>query len=134
MEDMTPGQVAFEAYRKNANEKTHDGRQIPEWSALGDSVRSSWEAAGEAIIEEILIDAGNIEVLSIPKDDGAVVEIKMTQRIGFTVDPAGAERIGVALIGAAHAAEFEAAARAKAKMYGFDWDTFIGQIEMRAIQ
>lgn len=47
----TKGQIAFEAYNQDRGGRTHDGRETPPWEALGDGVRSGWEAAARAVDE-----------------------------------------------------------------------------------
>lgn len=51
-DDVTLGQVAFGAYRKHAEGRTHDGKPIPEWSNLGDEVQAHWEAAASAVVDD----------------------------------------------------------------------------------
>lgn len=43
------GHVAFDAYRDHTNGLTHDGRAIPEWRDLGESVQMAWVAAGVGV-------------------------------------------------------------------------------------
>lgn len=42
------GKVAFEAYSAARGGKNHDGSPTPVWEALGEGVRSGWEAAALA--------------------------------------------------------------------------------------
>lgn len=43
------GQIGFEAYWAFTNGKTFDGRDIPAWKDLGDSVRGAWEDGAQAV-------------------------------------------------------------------------------------
>lgn len=44
----TAGRQAYEAYGRQVGGKTHDGRDIPAWDDLGDTIRGGWEAAALA--------------------------------------------------------------------------------------
>jgi len=51
-------QQAFEDYSANADGKTHDGKQIPNFNGLTDSVRDNWAAAVRGPVERIeMLDA-----------------------------------------------------------------------------
>lgn len=43
------GRVAFDAYAASVNGTTHDGRPIPTWEEVGDTVRDGWAAAATAV-------------------------------------------------------------------------------------
>lgn len=45
MTDHTPGERAFNAYRHIVGNLTHDGRPIPQWNDLTETIRNAWEAA-----------------------------------------------------------------------------------------
>lgn len=47
---MTAGRTAFDAYSKAVDGVTHDGRFIPQWDDLTDTVRDAWEAAAQAVL------------------------------------------------------------------------------------
>jgi hypothetical protein len=49
-------QIAFEAYGNYTEGVTFDGRPIPPWEELGDSIRAAWEAAAEAVAAEVELD------------------------------------------------------------------------------
>lgn len=44
----TLGEIAFDAYTESKKGTTFDGRPIPKWEDLGESVRNAWESAGGA--------------------------------------------------------------------------------------
>ena len=44
------GRLAFTAYGEQAGGLTHDGRRIPGWEDLGESVQQAWIAAAIAIV------------------------------------------------------------------------------------
>lgn len=44
IDSRTLGQINFEAYDRARGGLTHDGKPTPKWDALGDGVRSGWEA------------------------------------------------------------------------------------------
>jgi hypothetical protein len=50
--DQTPGQLAgqraYEAYCVTVGRKTHDGKDIPQWSDLAERTREGWQAAASA--------------------------------------------------------------------------------------
>jgi hypothetical protein len=52
MNDLTRGKVAFQAYSKAVGRKTHDGKPIPEWEDLSETVRNGWEAAANAVVKD----------------------------------------------------------------------------------
>ena len=50
MNDISFGQLAFEAYCKSVNFVTFDNKPIPKWEALSAQIKQAWEdAANEAI-------------------------------------------------------------------------------------
>lgn len=50
-ESKTYAQTAFEAYVEAVGGKTYDGKDIPKWNDLTDSVRDAWAKASGAVIE-----------------------------------------------------------------------------------
>jgi hypothetical protein len=46
-------EIAFNAYRNNADQLTHDNRPIPEWDNVGDAVQSNWRASVRAVFERL---------------------------------------------------------------------------------
>jgi hypothetical protein len=48
--DYRVGRIAFRAYKARVGNATHDGRQIPDWDELGESIQRGWMAAAEAAI------------------------------------------------------------------------------------
>jgi hypothetical protein len=132
MDKKTPGQIAFEAYRKNANTLTHDGRQIPEWYQLGDPVRSHWEAAANGLLDEILGSPNGIEVTAVGEVEGeASVEIRMGRRAGFSVSLDTARNLGSALIEAAAVAVTEQKVRIRAADLGVDGNALFKDLNWR---
>ncbi len=53
-EQITLGKIAFDAYKQRVGGKTVQGHDIPDWEDLGEVVQSGWEAAGEAVENEVL--------------------------------------------------------------------------------
>ncbi|MEU2510176.1 hypothetical protein ABZ621_36560 [Streptomyces sp. NPDC007863] len=49
---MTYGQIAYQGYAEHTNNKTHDDREMPAWSDLGDSIQGAWEAAAWAVLRK----------------------------------------------------------------------------------
>lgn len=51
---MTLGQVAYEAYRKAADEVSLVlGYKLPDWDMLYREIKSAWESAAEAVKDEV---------------------------------------------------------------------------------
>lgn len=48
----TPGQKAYEAYFAFTKGKTYDGKNMPLWLELSDTIREAWEQAAYAAINE----------------------------------------------------------------------------------
>lgn len=48
----TPGQKAYEGYYAFTKGKTYDGKPMPLWLELGDTIREAWEQAAYAAIHE----------------------------------------------------------------------------------
>lgn len=46
------GQIAFEAYCEYTGGKTHDGKDVPPWSDLGDQIQGAWEASACAVVTD----------------------------------------------------------------------------------
>lgn len=55
--DLTLGQVNFDAYRAKKQGHTYDAKPIPSWEAVGDDVREAWEAAAQAVKEQVELDS-----------------------------------------------------------------------------
>ena len=53
MTDVLPslGEVAYRAYARATQFKTYDGRRMPAWADLGNTIQEAWEAAGNAAAE-----------------------------------------------------------------------------------
>jgi hypothetical protein len=64
------GKVAFEAYTAQAGGKTHDGKPIPAWEALTDSVRASWTAAARAVEADVRRPADPPKPAEVPTNAG----------------------------------------------------------------
>ena len=47
---LDPGFVAFMGYKQFTDNKTHDNREIPEWTELGEQIRGAWRAAADAVL------------------------------------------------------------------------------------
>lgn len=45
------GEIAYKAYARATQFKTHDGRDMPDWTDLGEIIQEAWEAAGSATAE-----------------------------------------------------------------------------------
>ncbi|WP_333771007.1 hypothetical protein [Streptomyces sp. IBSBF 2435] len=43
------GPIAYSAYGQVTGFRTYDGRPMPAWEALGDTIQAAWHAAAEAI-------------------------------------------------------------------------------------
>ena len=43
------GLIAFEAYKKKVGGKTYDGKDMPNWSDVGQSVQDGWRHAAVAV-------------------------------------------------------------------------------------
>lgn len=49
---MTPGQIAYEGYRKASGGKSLiSGQPLPEWDGLTSAIQAAWEASGEAVMK-----------------------------------------------------------------------------------
>ena len=44
------GQRAYEGYAAETGNKTYDGREMPAWRDLGESVQRAWIAAARAVV------------------------------------------------------------------------------------
>jgi hypothetical protein len=42
------GQIAYEAYARQTDNKTFDGRDMPTWNDLNTAIRMAWQQAAEA--------------------------------------------------------------------------------------
>lgn len=51
--DSRMGRLAYEAYFNQRSGKTHDGKDMPAWDALGD-VQAGWDAAARAVATECI--------------------------------------------------------------------------------
>lgn len=49
--DDSYAKLAFDAYSKAVGGKTFDGRPIPQWEDVGETVRAGWIAAANAVVE-----------------------------------------------------------------------------------
>lgn len=54
MRDQTLGRAAYAAYCVAVDHQTHDGRPVPEWSALGIRIQEAWCVAAEAAVIQAL--------------------------------------------------------------------------------
>lgn len=43
------GQLGYEAYARFTGGKTFDGRDMPSWAQLPETIRDAWRAAADAI-------------------------------------------------------------------------------------
>ncbi|MFE9906402.1 hypothetical protein [Streptomyces achromogenes] len=50
------GQVAYLAYSEATSGLTHDGRPMPAWDDLGDTVQGAWIAAAAAVADHTADD------------------------------------------------------------------------------
>jgi hypothetical protein len=46
------GHTAYAAYYATVGGKTHDGKPIPKWDALGDTIQAAWTMAALAAIAQ----------------------------------------------------------------------------------
>lgn len=55
--DITLGQTAFEAYKRQVGGVTYDGKPIPDWENLtgGDKMRAAWEEAAQEVKAKVLL-------------------------------------------------------------------------------
>lgn len=53
---MTYGETAYRAYAEETGGKTYDGREMPAWADLGESVQQAWVAAAHAIRNRTLTE------------------------------------------------------------------------------
>lgn len=42
--------VAYAAYARARDGKTHDGRDMPSWDNLGPEIQEAWETAAQAVL------------------------------------------------------------------------------------
>ena len=47
---MTPGEAGYTAYAEHTDNKTFDGRDMPNWRDLPVRIQAAWEAAAGAIV------------------------------------------------------------------------------------
>jgi hypothetical protein len=81
-------EVGYAAYAVSTGGKTFDGRDMPEWPELPDSIKSAWGAAAEAIIRAGM-GKGLITVPMFPSSvaagcaslSGVVTIVKATQYV-----------------------------------------------------
>lgn len=46
------GMIAFEGYSFAMDNKTHDGKKIPEWDRLPNNIKEAWCVAANVVINE----------------------------------------------------------------------------------
>ena len=49
---MTYGETAYAGYAERTGGKTYDGRDMPAWGELGDTIQAAWEAAAWAVLKK----------------------------------------------------------------------------------
>jgi len=52
MDNLTPGEVNYAAYRAKRNGKTFDGREAPTWAQLDPDIKEGWEVGARAVIAD----------------------------------------------------------------------------------
>lgn len=52
--DLTLGQVGYEAYGEDSGWTTFDGRPMPKWDNLRPDIQARWEISARAIADEAL--------------------------------------------------------------------------------
>ena len=55
MNDISFGQIAFEAYCESINFVTYDNKPIPKWEALSAQIKQAWEDAARAVEIEVIL-------------------------------------------------------------------------------
>lgn len=45
--------VAYEAYARSTGGKTYDGRDMPAYDDLGDTIQAAWQAAAQAVVDTV---------------------------------------------------------------------------------
>lgn len=65
MQDVSLGQLNFEAYTESKGGKTYDGKNIPTWENLSVEVRRAWEAGARAVHMAIQLKRAQEEVRGI---------------------------------------------------------------------
>lgn len=61
--EKTAGQLAYAAYCRTVGGRTHDGKDIPQWSDLAERTREGWQAAamaGPVPPSDLLYDAWTV--------------------------------------------------------------------------
>ena len=50
---MTLSQVAYEAYASHQDWKNYQGLPIPPWSDVRDDIKAAWDAAVDAVLQQM---------------------------------------------------------------------------------
>ncbi|MBL1107974.1 hypothetical protein JK361_25865 [Streptomyces sp. 5-8] len=70
MEQHSPsdlGQIAYLAYSEATSGVTHDGRPMPAWEDLGDTIQGAWIAAAAAVADHT---AGDLAAAQARREAG----------------------------------------------------------------
>jgi len=62
MTNKTSGQIGYEAYAFTTNWKNSQGKPMPPWFDLPESIHNAWEAAAAAILDAASGESDVIEV------------------------------------------------------------------------
>lgn len=55
MDNLSPGQLAYQAYGQVTDFKNYQGLPMPEWADLTAIIRAAWEAAAQRIIDATIV-------------------------------------------------------------------------------